>query len=270
MKAKKKYLALFLLLPLAGFLLKSQFTPKKIISSFQGTSTRPTVTLITNSSCQNCRKVEALLNSALSGLYDQIDFVPIFYFDQIDNIPAHCATVVPSAQLCPQIYKYYKYTSETDCYTGLQQMLDNCLDPRQYLSFSSTPFFYRSPPSRSTTNQNLRFLCAKNLLNTRQWWEFYTDTTAKCDYSEYDTCWVDHYRNVADNPSDITACFNSQSQNLITAQITQKYQFSTLPLPSILINNIPINITSSLPLTSAVIKKQICMHFINPPSVCND
>ncbi|MFA6602278.1 MAG: hypothetical protein WCT01_00600 [Candidatus Shapirobacteria bacterium] len=246
--------------------LKSQSPPITINSSVPRT-TKPLIVLYTTSGCSNCRVWETALYRALFGLHQYVTFTPQFYFQKTNDLTSYCLSTQLDPSLCPKIYSYYGYNSVDSCRTGLQQKFTSCLDPRNYLTFPSSNNTYYTSRSRTVASQNLRFLCAKTLLSSQTWWQFYLSTVNSCDPSDFDTCWPQKLTELSENPNLVVTCFNNQSQSLLKNQLDFINKNPHLSLPSLLINGSPVELTQDLA-NPVALRSIICNSFINPPAAC--
>jgi hypothetical protein len=230
-------------------------------------ATKPSIVLYTTSGCQNCRVWETALYRALSGLHQSITFTPQFYFQKTSDLTSYCRSTQLDPALCPKIYSYYKYQSVEMCRSSLEQKITSCLDPRNYLAFPTQDGTYYTSRSRVLASQNLRFLCAKTLLSSQSWWQFYLSTVNSCDPSDFDICWSQKLIELSENPNLVVTCFNNQSQKLLKSQLEFTSKFPHLSLPSLLINGTPVTLTQNLTNPTAL-KAMICSSFIHPPATC--
>ncbi len=236
------------------------FNPKK--------TAKPEIKFFVMSFCPYGNQAEAGLEPVYRLLKDKVDWQPRYIVEDQkssceascpyrvfnDQAKAQCEGAIKAGQVkdlegCKQ---YFPYTSVDDC------LKKECagLKAGEYSSLHGP----------QELNQDLREICAFQLSagNLDKWWKFVAAVNSKCTANDADTCWKEQARVSGLDTAKITACAQSQTKTLLTAELAEAKKFQASGSPTVIINDSVYNGGRS----PEDYKKALCLAFEAPPEEC--
>jgi len=209
---------------------------KSIVFEAKKTS-RPQLDFYVMSFCPYGNQIEDALRPVYDLLKDDVDFVPRYIFNKISNLPVYCQSTGDVKQ-CPLYVQNGYFQSEADCKKIITDAYNKCMDTNNYVK-AENGTMYSALHGRQEANQNIREICAWNMLeNKDQWWTFVDNVNRNCNYENADACWESQAKIAGLDTQKITECFNKEGINLIEKEIALTTKNNVSSSPTVLINDV--------------------------------
>lgn len=254
-------------------------------------SDKPEIKFFVMSFCPYGIQLEDALRPIFDLLKNKITFTPHFIFDKIDNLQTYCTARSGDPTQCSTYITSSNAPFKTiaDCQKYLANLKTQCLDEKQYLK-TSNGALYASLHGRQEANQNVREMCAYNLVGNdkTKWWNFVGNVNKNCTQDNADTCWEQQAQQAGLDTAQITDCFNKDAVNLIENEIALTTKYNVQGSPTVYINDVVFppdsaytqagtgtlaignkTATQDKYRTPNVIKTALCASFKNLPGECN-
>lgn len=260
-------------------------SPKTASATFEPTkSDKPEFQFYVMSFCPYGNQMEELVKPVAELLKDSADIRPQYIFEKITDLKTQCQQYDSSN--CANYVKAGYFTSESECKTELTSYSKECLDEKQYLKIGNV--FYGSLHGRVEANQDVREICAYNMVDDKTiWWNFIDNINKNCDSTNADTCWEEQAKKAGLDTNKITECFNTQAAELIDKEIALTTENKVQGSPTLMINGVAFPpetaytsdnkgslkigkkiFTQDQYRTSDAIKEAICAAFKKAPKEC--
>ncbi len=256
---------------------------------FAATKTnKPQLDFYVMSFCPYGNQMEETLRPIFDLLGNKVEIKPRYIFEKIEgNLASYCKTRSPDATQCETYVKNSggQLKSVADCQQQIATMIKTCNDESKYLKIGNN--IYSSLHGRVEANQDVREICAYNLVEDKKlWWDFVKNVNDNCTAQNADTCWEEQAKKAGLDSNKITECFNKDAGSLIEKEIADTTKYKISGSPSLMIGdqtfppktdtastdqNIKIgNKTFSLNQvrTPDVIKEALCSAFKKAPKEC--
>ena len=197
---------------------------------------KPEFNFYVMSFCPYGNQIEEAIKPVAELIGDQADIHPRYIFDKIENLDTYCKQTTGDPDQCNQYVTAGYFTTEAECKDTIVSANNECLDESQYLKIGDN--LYSSLHGRVEANQNIREICAYNMLgdDKSQWWTFIDNVNQSCDYQNADTCWEEQAKKANLDTNKITDCFNNQAGELIEKEIALTTEYQVQGSPTLIIN----------------------------------
>ena len=209
---------------------------KSIVFAAKKTN-QPQLDFYVMSFCPWGNRIEDSLRPVYDLLKDKADFVPRYIFNKIDNLQAYCKNFGDVNQCSIYIQNGY-FKNEADCKKTITDAYNKCMDTNNYVK-AENGTMYSALHGRQEANQNIREICAWNMLeNKDQWWTFIDNINQNCNYENADVCWEAQAKTAGLDTQKITECFNKEGISLIEKEIALTTQNDVSGSPTVFINDV--------------------------------
>ena len=249
---------------------------------------QPELQFFVMSFCPFGNQIEDAIQPVYDLLGTEAKFTPHYIFDKIDNLNDYCNNRFGDESLCQQYVDNKYFPNISTCRTTISESHTKCLNEKSYLK-SASGNLYSSLHGRQEGNQNVREICAWNLLGNdkKPWWNFVALVNKNCTADNADTCWEQQGKQAGLDTAKITECFNKDAFKIIDNEIEITTKFKIKGSPTILINDTDFppsdgysqEGTGSITIgkkiytqnkyrTPNTIKEALCSSFSRIPSAC--
>lgn len=199
---------------------------------------KPQLEFFVMSFCPYGNQIEDAIRPAYDLLSQKADFIPRYIFDKIDNLESYCQSRSGDPSQCDLYVKNGYFKTEVECKKVITESLATCKDEKNYIK-SETGVYYGSLHGRSEANQNIREICAFNLVEDKKiWWDFVGGVNKNCSTDNVDSCWEQQGRSAGLDTQKITECFNQQAFSILEEQISHTNKYQVTGSPTVLINGV--------------------------------
>lgn len=258
-------------------------------NTFSATKTdKPQLDFYVMSFCPYGNQMETTLRPIFDLLGNKVDLRPRYIFEKITgDLGNYCKTRSPDPTQCETYVKNSggQLKNVADCQQQIATMVKTCNNESQYLKIGNN--LYTSLHGRVEANQDVREICAYNMVDDKKlWWDFVDNVNKNCTAQNADTCWEDQAKQAGLDTNKITECFNKDAASLIDKEIADTTKFKIQGSPTLMIGdqlfpptisatatdqNIKIGnnvFTLAQTRTPNVIKEALCSAFNKAPSEC--
>jgi hypothetical protein len=200
-------------------------------------STQPELQFFVMSFCPFGNQIEDAIRPVYDLLGTEAKFTPHYIFDKIDNLSDYCRNRFGDESLCQQYVQNKYFPDLVTCRSTISKASSKCLDEKSYLK-STSGALYSSLHGRQEGNQNVRELCAWNLLgdDKKPWWNFIDLVNKNCTADNADICWEQQGKQAGLDTTKITECFNKDAFKIIDKEIEISSLYKVKGSPTVLIN----------------------------------
>jgi len=197
---------------------------------------RPEVKFFVMSFCPYGNNMEDILLPVANLLGEKADIRPQYIFGKIPNLKDYCAQRSGDVTQCPLYISNGYFKTEAECKETVAESLKTCLDEKNYIK-ASDGTLYDSLHGRVEANQNIREICAWNLVSDKkQWWSFVDNVNKNCSDQNADTCWEEQAKKANLDTNKITECFNKDAISLIEKEVAETDKYQVSGSPTVLVN----------------------------------
>ncbi|HPT66291.1 MAG TPA: hypothetical protein PK257_03220 [Candidatus Woesebacteria bacterium] len=251
-------------------------------------SNKPVLDFYVMSFCPYGNQMETILRPVFDLLGNKVELRPRYIFDKIEgNLATYCKNNNPDPAQCDTYVKNSggQLKDKADCQNQIATMVRNCNDESKYLKIGNN--LYSSLHGRVEANQDVREICAYNLVEDKKlWWNFVENVNNNCSSTNADTCWEEQAKKAGLDTNKITECFNNDAASLIEKEIADTTKNKIQGSPSLMIGEqvFPPEVDSastdqnlkigkkvfslSQVRTPDVIKEALCSAFNKAPKEC--
>ncbi len=200
-------------------------------------TSKPQLDFYVMSFCPYGNQIEDALRPVYDLLKDKVDFIPRYIFNKVENLQAYCQSSGDVKQ-CPTYVQNGYFKTEADCQKTITDAYNKCMDTNSYIK-AENGAMYSALHGRQEANQNVREICAWNMLDNKdQWWNFVDNINKNCTAENADTCWEAQAKSAGLDTQKITECFNKEGISLIEKEIALTTQNNVSGSPTVLINGV--------------------------------
>lgn len=200
-------------------------------------SDKPELKFFVMSFCPYGNQMEDILRPVYDLVGNKFDLTPHYIFNKIDNLDSYCKSSSGDPNSCNLYVQNGYFKTEAECKKTISQNLTQCKDKSSYIK-SSNGTMYASLHGRQEANQDIREICAWNMLDDKKsWWNFVDNVNKNCTAQNADSCWENQAKSAGLDTAKINECFNKEGINLMEKEYALTQQFNVSGSPTVLIND---------------------------------
>ncbi len=181
-------------------------------------SDKPEFFFYVMSFCPYGNQMETALRPVFDAIGNKVELQPHYIFEKITDLKTSCKAMSGDATQCAAYVQNKYFPDEATCKKTIADNTTKCMDENSYIKSGDS--FYASLHGRQEANQDVREICAYNMLTDKKpWWDFVANVNQACTAQNADSCWEEQAKKAGLDTGKITECFNKDAINLIEKEI---------------------------------------------------
>lgn len=212
---------------------------KEIVQFASSKSDKPEVKFFVMSFCPYGNEAETSLKPIYELLKDKIDLKPQYIVDKI-QFDQVCQAQVYNEKTCQGYVDQGYFPDLASCKERFYPTISACMESLNEQAFKindSDEEGYLSLHGLNETRQDIREICAWNMVDDKQqWWNFVDNINKNCTLENIETCWEEQANSAGIGISEINDCLANEAARLLDEEIAQSSKYQVSGSPTFIIN----------------------------------